>query len=1178
MMSAWTRLSKEVSYAFSDAYGNWVLGDDAGKAARLVFVLRPRRTGKGDALNLGMTFLEVNGRAYVKTVDRGSEADKAGVLPRDSIQFAAVIKQDLFLGEELSEDPDASAIQYALDCESKGMRISYAELRRVLKEGTNVRNVFTSPTPDGDNSQWKGPPIPSTINVCAPDEEEFQVRPMSPFRGDNPNPVVFVFRRTRQRQSSSAVGVLPSFRLDDECDFASSLIRRLAPTTDMEVPPPDTWEELVHDGTDWLLGNGSILPPMGGGGQAENTTATRQGDEEVDSGIPLDEYEKERTTKLARLRSRMAAEALKVDHTDDIEAATIRGMVQKAVGLAFVRASKVVMGVSVHGGSGVVIARLSDGTWSAPSAIGTWGLGLGIQFGLEVAEYIFILQTQESLDHFRRGGSFTIGGNVGAAVAGMGREAYGAASVGPMCTQAASPKDDEYNDDDSEDELRRGQSVNIAPIVAYAKSQGLYIGVSLEGSRIFTRGDINARAYKFTAGRDVSAYEILAGKVPTPPEAEDLYASLHSVEFTHEMSCLPRPPEVLRAGGSNPWNYDQTVSSRPSSNPFTFLSDMTAEESEECALFETEFKNFMYGGVSVQKLIPNSESRSGKTRKERRTLWLMLPETGSLRLGFVSKLSDGEGTFSNQISTQRARQSSDFSLVGEDQATVASEEVTLDSALMTEKETNTGHIRTGHVHLSNKHSVALTDVTLLTQDPQVPIRFNSEADQTEHLRVISIEDVAGTSLLFVANNFREAELLVCGLKLLLERETARLSVRGGVPITALGGRAGEGVMSPDAARGFREITPVSVAKTLKKNKNSRSRSKQRRIVSGYSSSEAEDDESQATADDSIGLQAHHSVPEGRKSWGLVPGRDFMREQAGQASPTVVDASAEAVTKEGIPRYTHGHSLMRDVAVDVVLPLPLSLCRVLLLDSTSPVITTWEQDRGDLNFDRTNWTFPPATPRELERHSSEHQLIATGSMMGAHRTTTFDRIRNGSIVRLSETQIVDGDDTRKIAYTVSERLPRRGFSIKIRVILRALRENLSSCNVTAEIRPVGKNMSNQTAVHKAFLLVLNEIKSRYGVEGHGLMNGLMNYVNNLPSSEAVSANPIGQMGENTNGSNDISRPFPRTEPSQLSDHGIGSDKGSSSWTRGTQPEKQVSGLVSFEDMLKKKATQPRIAIC
>jgi SH3 domain-containing YSC84-like protein 1 len=190
-------------------------------------------------------------------------------------------------------------------------------------------------------------------------------------------------------------------------------------------------------------------------------------------------------------------------------------MIQKAVGLAFVRASKVVLGVSFHGGSGIVVARLSDGTWSAPSAIGTWGLGLGLQFGIERAEYIFILQTTEALEHFKRSGSYTVGGNVGVAVAGLGREAYGAASVGgEMCGNPATVHDDEYNDDDSRHQPRPAhQPIAVAPIVAYAKSQGLYVGVSLEGSRIFSRDEINTRVYKFSTGRAVTAEDILSGKV-----------------------------------------------------------------------------------------------------------------------------------------------------------------------------------------------------------------------------------------------------------------------------------------------------------------------------------------------------------------------------------------------------------------------------------------------------------------------------------------------------------------------------------------------------------------------------------------------------------------------------------------------------------------------------------------
>jgi hypothetical protein len=63
----------------------------------------------------------------------------------------------------------------------------------------------------------------------------------------------------------------------------------------------------------------------------------------------------------------------------------------------------------------------------------------------------------------------------------------------------------------------------------------------------------------------------------------------------------------------------------------------------------------------------------------------MLPEVGSLRLGFVSKLSDGDGAISNKSSTQRASQDDPSRLSGfdGDVGTVGSEEVTLDSAINT---------------------------------------------------------------------------------------------------------------------------------------------------------------------------------------------------------------------------------------------------------------------------------------------------------------------------------------------------------------------------------------------------------------------------------------------------------------------------------------------------------------
>ena len=118
---------------------------------------------------------------------------------------------------------------------------------------------------------------------------------------------------------------------------------------------------------------------------------------------------------------------------------------------------------------------------------------------------------------------------------------------------------------------------------------------------------------------------------------------------------------------------------------------------------------------------------------------------------------------SNKNSTQRARRedSSRISADG-DIGTVGSEEVTLDSALHPRDtggvasggNSSIGYIRNGNVQLSSKHSVSLTDVTLLSQEPPVPIRFKGE-DTMAHLRVISIQDASGTSLLFLANKSRE---------------------------------------------------------------------------------------------------------------------------------------------------------------------------------------------------------------------------------------------------------------------------------------------------------------------------------------------------------------------------------------------------------------------------------------
>lgn len=151
-------------------------------------------------------------------------------------------------------------------------------------------------------------------------------------------------------------------------------------------------------------------------------------------------------------------------------------------------------------GSGVVVARLADGSWSAPSAIATAGAGFGGQIGFELTDFVFILNDAAAVRTFSQAGSITLGGNVSLAAGPVGRnaEAAGAAST-------------------------RG----VAAVFSYSKTKGLFAGVSLEGSVLVERKDANAKLYS----SGVSARQLLSGAVPPPPAAEPLMRVLNSRVF-----------------------------------------------------------------------------------------------------------------------------------------------------------------------------------------------------------------------------------------------------------------------------------------------------------------------------------------------------------------------------------------------------------------------------------------------------------------------------------------------------------------------------------------------------------------------------------------------------------------------------------------------------------------------
>ena len=321
--------------------------------------------------------------------------------------------------------------------------------------------------------------------------------------------------------------------------------------------------------------------------------------------------------------------------------------------------------------------------------------------------------------------------------------------------------------------------------------------------------------------------------------------------------------------------------------------------------------------------------------------------------------------------------------------------------------------------------------------------------------------------------------------MLLECESARLGVRGGVPLNKLGGKLNKGAVSPTSARGSLKTKAERSKNRQKKSQASAvpsDRSTYSSIGDPGSSSDSDNDGVNDKRDSLFSKQAvstnlndRNLVPEKRSSWSQLPSRAFLRQAADSSSPR---------RQAKIPTYELGKEVYNDVATNISLNLPLAVCRVLFLDSTSPVISAWEDRRSDNDFRRTGWTFAPGSPREYDENMSEQKLISRGSMAGAQRTVSYVRKRNKETVRLSETIAVESDDSQKFVFAIIDRMPRRGFAAKARVIIRSFGPQSCEARVITEMRPAGKNLNDQSAVHKAYLLLLDEMKMRYGAEGKG----------------------------------------------------------------------------------------------
>ncbi|EJD04279.1 DUF500-domain-containing protein [Fomitiporia mediterranea MF3/22] len=209
-----------------------------------------------------------------------------------------------------------------------------------------------------------------------------------------------------------------------------------------------------------------------------------------------------------------------------------RQVLEHAKGFAIFTIVKAGFLFSARAGSGIVIARLDDGSWSAPSAIGSAGLGVGGQAGAEMTDFLVVLNSRSR--SFMSAGSLTLGGNMSIALGPLGRNGE---ALGSLNT-----------------------SGKVAAMYSYSKTRGLFGGVSVEGSVIIERQDANALAYR----SDVTAKQLLSGAIDPPDWAQPLIKTLEA--------CVGMP-------GGHKW-VDDSFESNTSESGYAFGGGVASPGSE----------------------------------------------------------------------------------------------------------------------------------------------------------------------------------------------------------------------------------------------------------------------------------------------------------------------------------------------------------------------------------------------------------------------------------------------------------------------------------------------------------------------------------------------------------------------------------------------------------------------
>ena len=156
---------------------------------------------------------------------------------------------------------------------------------------------------------------------------------------------------------------------------------------------------------------------------------------------------------------------------------------------------KVAIGIGGSYGRGVMTCRTGadyKGPWSAPIMMASSGGSVGFQIGGQATDFVIIVMNDGGAKSLLNN-KVKLGADASVAAGPVGRTAEASTNASMQ-----------------------------AQMLSYSRSQGVFGGVSLSGSTLRPDGDANKNLY----GQKVKPEEIIAGKVPMPPEAQQLISDL----------------------------------------------------------------------------------------------------------------------------------------------------------------------------------------------------------------------------------------------------------------------------------------------------------------------------------------------------------------------------------------------------------------------------------------------------------------------------------------------------------------------------------------------------------------------------------------------------------------------------------------------------------------------------